>query len=68
MPKTLEKPMSFTEVKEFLGCGNTWLYSQLQTGRIPARKLGGKWIVYPSDLERYLNQLPSNQRRIRLAR
>lgn len=68
MEKQLERPMSFSEVKEFLGCGNTWLYEQLQNGRIPGRKLAGRWVVYPSDLERYLGRLPSNQRKIRLAR
>jgi len=65
MSKQLEKPMQFDEVKTFLGRGSTWLYEELQTGRLPGRKLGGKWVVYPSDLQRYLKQLPSNQKRIK---
>lgn len=65
---TLEKPMSFEEVKEFLGRGSTWLYGQLQKGKIPGHKLGGQWVVYPSELKRYLERLPSNQRKLKLAR
>jgi len=68
MQKQPEKPMPFNEVKDFLGCGNTWLYEQLQTGRLPGRKLAGKWVVYPSELERYLQRLPSNQKKLKLAR
>lgn len=68
MPKKLEKPMSFDELKEFFGRGNTWLYEQLQTGKLPGRKLGGKWIVYPSELQKYMDRLPSNQKKIRIAR
>lgn len=66
--KPLEKPMSFNEVKEFLGRGHAWLYDQLQRGKLPGHKLGGKWIIYPSELQKYLDQQYSNQRKIRLAR
>ena len=43
--KLLERPMSFDDVKEFLGRGSTWLYGELQSGRMPGHKLGGMWIV-----------------------
>lgn len=66
--KPLEKPMSFKEVQEFLGRGHAWLYDQLQRGKLPGHKLGGKWIIYPSELQKYLDQQYSNQRKIRLAR
>ena len=49
--KPLEKPMSFKEVQEFLGRGHAWLYDQLQRGKLPGHKLGGKWIIYPSELQ-----------------
>lgn len=68
MPKQLEKPMSFKEVQEFLGRGHAWLYDQLQRGKLPGHKLGGKWIIYPSELQRYLDQQYSNQHKIRIAR
>ena len=68
MPKQLEKPMSFNETKEFLGRSHTWLYEELQSGRMPAHKLGGKWIVYPSELQKYLNQQYSNQKKLKVAR
>lgn len=65
MPKLLEKPLRFEEVREFLGKGKTWLYSELQSGRLTGYKLGNSWIVYPSDLQRYLKQQPSNRKRIK---
>ena len=66
--KSLEKPMSFQEVMDFLDRGSTWLYGELQSGRMPGYKLGGRWIVYPSDLQKYLERQRSNQRKIRLVR
>lgn len=66
--KQLEKPMSFSEVKAFLGRGNTWLYAELQSGRLPGHKLGGQWVVYPSELQTYLERLPGNRKKLRLAK
>lgn len=68
MPKELERPMHFTEIQEFLGMGPDFVYKNLQSGVIPARKLGGRWVVYPSDLQKYLDRLPSNQKRLKIAR
>ena len=65
IPYQLEKPMSFNEVREFLGRGNTWLYDQLQRGELPGHKIAGKWVVYPSELKKYLNRQYSNQKRIK---
>lgn len=65
MPKTLEKPMDFQEVKEFLGMGSDFIYKELQKGRLTGRKLGNRWVVYPSDLQRYLERLPDNRKRIK---
>lgn len=62
---SLEQPMSFKQVQEFLGCGKTFLYEELQSGRLAGYKLGRKWIIYPSDLQRYLRQRPSNIRKIK---
>ena len=68
MPKDLEKPMHFKEIEEFLGMGSDFVYKELQAGRLPGHKLGGKWIVYPSDLKKYMACLPSNQKKLRIAR
>lgn len=68
MLKELEKPMHFEEIKEFLGMGSDFIYKELQAGRLLGYKLGGKWIVYPSDLRRYLDCLSSNQKKIRITR
>lgn len=68
MAKELEKPMSLEEVKEFLGMKKTWLYEQLQSGRLPGHKLGRRWIIYPSELKRYLDQQPSNIKKLKLSK
>ncbi|MEN6350311.1 MAG: helix-turn-helix domain-containing protein [Syntrophomonas sp.] len=65
MSKQLEKPMHFKEVQEFLGMGSDFIYKNLQSGVIPGRKLGGRWIVRPSDLQKYLDRLPSNNYKLR---
>ncbi len=64
MAKTLEKPMHFKEVKEFLGMGSDYVYKELESGRLPGRKLGNKWIVFPSDLAKYMESRASNRKRV----
>lgn len=60
--------MHFSEVHEYLGMGIDFVYKELQAGRLKGYKLGNRWVVYPSDLQRYMNNLPSNQRKIKLAK
>jgi len=67
-PLELEKPMHFSEVVKFLGMGTDYVYKELQGGRLTGYKLGKRWIVYPSDLQKFLSQRPSNQKRIKLAK
>jgi excisionase family DNA binding protein len=64
LAKELEKPMHFNEVKEHLGMGTDFVYKELQEGRLKGSKLGNRWIVYPSDLAKYLKNRPSNQKKI----
>ena len=64
----LEKPMHFGEVVSFLGMGPDYVYKSLQEGRLYGYKLGNRWIVYPSDLQRFLDQQYSNRQRIKLAK
>ena len=66
--RELEKPMHFDEVMEFLGMGPDYIYKALQDGRITGYKLGNRWIVYPSDLQRFLNQQYNNRFKIKLAK
>lgn len=65
MLKPLERPLHFKEVQEFLGMGSDFVYKELQAGRLTGSKLGNQWIVYPSDLARYLERQPSNRKRIK---
>jgi len=67
-PRELEKPMSFKEVQDHLGMGKTWLCEQLASGRLIGHKLGIKWKIYPSDLQRFLDQQYSNRTKIKLAK
>lgn len=68
MVKNFEKPMHFNEVRQFLGMGSDFIYKELQTGRLKGRKLGNRWIVYPSDVVSYMEKQPSNQKRIKLSK
>lgn len=61
----MDKLLSFEEVRAILGCGTDFLYKALQDGKITGYKLGNLWRVYPKDLQRYLDQLPSNRKKIR---
>ena len=62
--KQLEKAWDMTETAAYLGVSKTWLYGKLQSGEVPGHKLGGLWRIYPSELQRYLEQCQSNRRRI----
>lgn len=61
----MEKPMHFDEVQKYLGMGSDYVYKKLQSGQLVGYKLGNKWVVYPSDLKKFLERQPSNRRRIR---
>jgi excisionase family DNA binding protein len=65
MQKQPEKLMHFSEVREILGCGSDFLYKALQSGRITGFKLGKSWVVFPHDLQTYLDSLPGNRKKIR---
>lgn len=60
----IEKPMHFGEVQKLLGVSNTWLYRELQEGKLKGKKMRGSWIVFPTDLQKYFDGLETNQRRI----
>lgn len=56
----------FEEAREILGCGKSFLREELKHGRLPACKLGIKWLIKSKDLERYIENLPTNQVKIKL--
>lgn len=47
------------EAKRILGCGLTFLYSEIAAGRIEARKAGRKTLIPADSLRAYLAALPS---------
>lgn len=54
------EPMVYTtsEAATLLKIGKTRLYQLLDTGRLPARRLGGKLLILHSDLMNYVESLP----------
>ena len=61
----LETPLKFAEIRGYLNCSLDYIYKSLESGKMQGRKIAGKWIVYPSDLEKFVKQQPTNQRRIK---
>ena len=54
-----EKPFyTLKELAEILGLKPKSMYNLVYSGRLPARKWGGRWIVTRKDFERYLEELP----------
>lgn len=51
--------LSVEEVQELSGLGRTQIYQLLNTGAIPAKKLGKRTLVLRSDLETFLASLES---------
>lgn len=64
--KPLEKPMNFKQARQFLGVSSATLYRRLYNKEIVGRKMGGLWVFMPSDLQRYINQLPSTKKVIKM--
>lgn len=44
---------------KMIGVGIVTLYSLLASGRIPAAKLGKRTLIRVSDIDNFLNELPS---------
>lgn len=54
-----EKPFyTLKELARLLGLKPKSMYNLVYSGRLPARKWGGRWIVTKRDFERYLEELP----------
>lgn len=47
------------EVCRLLGVGRTWLYSQMSSGALRAKKTGSRTFITAPDLQAWINQLPA---------
>lgn len=47
--------LSPQQVQEVTGCGRTFVYEALQSGRLPAVKSGGTWLVTPDALDAWMH-------------
>ena len=48
-----------TEAARISGLSKSWLYVEMQSGRLAYRKAGTRRLILASDLESYLRSLPS---------
>jgi excisionase family DNA binding protein len=48
--------MSVAEMAEYLGIGRSMAYEQIRQGKIPAIRIGGRWIIPKSELENWLRR------------
>ena len=48
--------MTIRDAAEYLHCHTSTLYRLVETGRIPAFKLGGNWRFMRSELERWISR------------
>ena len=48
-----------TEAARISGLSKSWLYVEMQSGRLAFRKAGKRRLILASDLESYLRSLPS---------
>ncbi len=54
-----EKPFyTLKELADMLEKKKKSMYNLVYSGKLPARKWGGRWIVTKKDFEKYLEELP----------
>ncbi|WP_300803314.1 helix-turn-helix domain-containing protein [uncultured Acetatifactor sp.] len=51
---TNEELLILEDICPILHIGKTTAYRLIQSGQLPAQKIGGKWQVRPDDFKRYL--------------
>ena len=52
MPSDPARHLSLHEAADLLGVHYMTIYRRVRLGILPARKVGGTWLVDPADLER----------------
>jgi len=45
--------LTLYEVRDILGCSERWLYDQVRTGRLSARKIAGSYRFTIAEVERF---------------
>lgn len=53
---TNEELLILEDICPILHIGKTTAYRLIQSGQLPAQKIGGKWQVRPADLKKYLEK------------
>jgi len=53
---------SITEASEATSLGRSTIEDAVSTGRLPARKFGARTLILASDLQAFLESLPSHKR------
>lgn len=53
------KLLLLEEICFILHIGKTTAYKLIQTGLLPAHKIGGKWLVKSNDLDKYIETIAS---------
>ncbi len=53
-----DKPLSIDEFCESIGCGRTFVYGEINAGRLIAHKFGRLTKILPSSREAWLKNLP----------
>lgn len=51
---TNEELLILEDICPILHIGKTTAYRLIQSGQLPAQKIGGKWQIRPDDLKKYL--------------
>ena len=51
--------LSILEAQKIIGLGKTKLYELINTGEIPAKKLGNRTLIAKNDLKDFIDQLES---------
>ena len=51
---TNEELLLLEEICPILHIGKTTAYRLIQSGQLPAQKIGGKWLIRADDLKNYL--------------
>ncbi len=51
-----EELLLLEDICSILHIGKTTAYKLIQSDQLPARKVGGKWLIRANDFERYLSE------------
>lgn len=54
--------MLLEDICHTLNIGKTTAYSLIQSGRLPARKIGGKWQIRRTDFENFVAEYFNQQK------